>query len=122
MNPSTSQLYMAAINLLAASTAKGEEVTREDILWAIDIASRTAEELEDTKPTIVPADEEVKKVVTQAFNTMYKKKFSKSMLRNAMMLKCGYRRFIADYVIERAEVLNIVKSSPRGNCIDYSLA
>lgn len=112
---------MAVINLLAASTVRGEDVTREDILWAIDIASRTADELDDGA-TETPSDEDVHNTIKAAFDILNGNKATKSTLTNAVMLKGRYKRMIADYIVSRAETLHIIKSTPRGNCIDYSLA
>ena len=46
MKLSPSQLYMAAIKLLAESTVRGEDVPEEDLQWAIDLAQRTANLIE----------------------------------------------------------------------------
>lgn len=55
---------MAAIKLLAASTVRGEEVPEEDLQWAVDLAQRTANLIEEDKDV---TDEEVKEIIDKAF-------------------------------------------------------
>lgn len=121
MKTNNKQLFRAAINLLAASAVRGEYITTEDIRWAIDVAVRTAEEFPDDDQLSTPTDDECKEAVIAAFKLNNDKKMSKTRLSNTIEIISRVKKVIADYMISSAEGLGVIKSTPRGNCIDYSL-
>lgn len=118
MNATSAQLYMAVINLLTRYT-----VTIEDrhILEAIKIAKRTAELLGEDSEDKTPSDEDVIKFVKQAMATMNGRPTSRTQLVNTIRMR-GQEQMIADYMVNRAESLGIIKSETIGLRTDYTLA
>ena len=111
---------MAAANLLASSTVKGEPVTREDILWAIDVVNRLADEINEGD--ITPTSDEVVKTIKQVFSVFNNRQSTKTAIVNAIMLKGSIKRKEAEYMVAAAESLGVIVAKKCGNRIDYTLA
>jgi hypothetical protein len=120
MKTTEAQIFMATINLLATSTVKGEPVTREDILWAIDVANRTADEINEGDNT--PSSEDVVKTIKQVFGVFNNRPSTKTAIVNAIMLKGNIKRKEAEYMVAAAESLGVIVAKKSGNRIDYTLA
>jgi hypothetical protein len=120
MKTTSSQIFMAAVNLLAASTVKGEQVTREDVLWAIDVVRRTAEEINDGD--ITPSSDDVVKTIKQVFGVLNNRPSTKTAIVNAILLKGNIKRNEAEYMVAAAETLGVIVAQKNGNRIDYTLA
>lgn len=103
---------MAAVNLLAASTVKGEQVTREDILWAIDVVSRTADEINDGD--ITPSSDEVVKTIKQVFGVLNNRPSTKTAIVNAIMLKGNIKHNEAEYMVAAAQSLGVIVPQKSG--------
>ena len=94
---------------------------------ALDMTTKLIEKIPDDEPEEndkddVPTDEECRTAICSAFDGDKKRKMTKSQLSNAIILQLKVKRMIAEYIISRAEGLGVIKSKPRGNCIDYLLA
>ena len=126
MKVSPSQLYMATINLISGALADPEvqwPITTESIKAYIDIAKRTASLIEDDDESEVnlPSPEEVKKCMQQIFKLFNNRPSTKTAIVNALMLK-GKKRNVAEYMVSKAEGMEIIKPQQNGNRIDYTLA
>ena len=126
MKVSPSQLYMATINLISGALADpGVQwpITTESIKTYIDIAKRTASLIEDDDESEVnlPSSEEVKKCMQQIFKLFNNRPSTKTAIVNALMLK-GKKRNVAEYMVSKAEGMEIIKPQQNGNRIDYTLA
>lgn len=126
MKVSPSQLYMATINLISGALADlGIQwpITNESIKTYIDIAKRTASLIEDDdeSESNLPSPEEVKKCMQQIFKLFNDRPSTKTAIVNALMLK-GKKRNVAEYMVSKAEGMEIIKPQQNGNRIDYTLA
>lgn len=126
MKVSPSQLYMATINLISGSLADPDiqwPITTESIKTYIDIAKRTASLIEDDdeSESNLPSPEEVKKCIQQIFKLFNNRPSTKTAIVNALMLK-GKKRNVAEYMVSKAEGMEIIKPQQNGNRIDYTLA
>ena len=126
MKVSPSQLYMATINLISGALADPDiqwPITNESIKTYIDIAKRTASLIEDDDESEVnlPSPEEVKKCMQQIFKLFNDRPSTKTAIVNALMLK-GKKRNVAEYMVSKAEGMEIIKPQQNGNRIDYTLA
>lgn len=126
MKVSPSQLYMATINLISGALADPDvqwPITTESIKTYIDIAKRTASLIEDDDESEVnlPSAEEVKKCMQQIFKLFNDRPSTKTAIVNALMLK-GKKRNVAEYMVSKAEGMEIIKPQQNGNRIDYTLA
>ena len=126
MKVSPSQLYMATINLISGALADTDvqwPITTESIKTYIDIAKRTASLIEDDDESEVnlPSAEEVKKCMQQIFKLFNDRPSTKTAIVNALMLK-GKKRNVAEYMVSKAEGMEIIKPQQNGNRIDYTLA
>ena len=126
MKVSPSQLYMATINLISGALADPDvqwPITTESIKTYIDIAKRTASLIEDDDESEVnlPSPEEVKKCMQQIFKLFNNRPSTKTAIVNALMLK-GKKRNVAEYMVSKAEGMEIIKPQQNGNRIDYTLA
>lgn len=126
MKVSPSQLYMATINLISGALADPDvqwPITDTSIKTYIDIAKRTASLIEDDDESEVnlPSAEEVKKCMQQIFKLFNDRPSTKTAIVNALMLK-GKKRNVAEYMVSKAEGMEIIKPQQNGNRIDYTLA
>jgi hypothetical protein len=126
MKVSPSQLYMATINLISGALADPNiqwPITNESIKTYIDIAKRTASLIEDDdeSESNLPSPEEVKKCMQQIFKLFNNRPSTKTAIVNALMLK-GKKRNVAEYMVSKAEGMEIIKPQQNGNRIDYTLA
>ena len=126
MKVSPSQLYMATINLISGALADPDvlwPITNESIKAYIDIAKRTASLIKDDDESEVnlPSAEEVKKCMQQIFKLFNNRPSTKTAIVNALMLK-GKKRNVAEYMVSKAEGMEIIKPQQNGNRIDYTLA
>ena len=126
MKVSPSQLYMATINLISGALADPDvqwPITTESIKTYIDIAKRTASLIEDDdeSESNLPSPEEVKKCMQQIFKLFNNRPSTKTAIVNALMLK-GKKRNVAEYMVSKAEGMEIIKPQQNGNRIDYTLA
>jgi hypothetical protein len=126
MKVSPSQLYMATINLISGALADPDiqwPITNESIKTYIDIAKRTASLIEDDdeSESNLPSPEEVKKCMQQIFKLFNNRPSTKTAIVNALMLK-GKKRNVAEYMVSKAEGMEIIKPQQNGNRIDYTLA
>jgi hypothetical protein len=126
MKVSPSQLYMAKINLISGALADPNiqwPITNESIKTYIDIAKRTASLIEDDdeSESNLPSPEEVKKCMQQIFKLFNNRPSTKTAIVNALMLK-GKKRNVAEYMVSKAEGMEIIKPQQNGNRIDYTLA
>ena len=126
MKVSPSQLYMATINLISGALSDPDiqwPITNESIKTYIDIAKRTASLIEDDDESEVnlPSAEEVKKCMQQIFKLFNDRPSTKTAIVNALMLK-GKKRNVAEYMVSKAEGMEIIKPQQNGNRIDYTLA
>lgn len=126
MKVSPSQLYMATINLISGALADPDiqwPITTESIKTYIDIAKRTASLIEDDdeSESNLPSPEEVKKCIQQIFKLFNNRPSTKTAIVNALMLK-GKKRNVAEYMVSKAEGMEIIKPQQNGNRIDYTLA
>ena len=126
MKVSPSQLYMATINLISGALADPDiqwPITNEFIKTYIDIAKRTASLIEDDdeSESNLPSPEEVKKCMQQIFKLFNNRPSTKTAIVNALMLK-GKKRNVAEYMVSKAEGMEIIKPQQNGNRIDYTLA
>ena len=126
MKVSPSQLYMATINLISGALADPDiqcPITNESIKTYIDIAKRTASliEYDDESESNLPSPEEVKKCMQQIFKLFNNRPSTKTAIVNALMLK-GKKRNVAEYMVSKAEGMEIIKPQQNGNRIDYTLA
>ena len=126
MKVSPSQLYMATINLISGALEDPGiqwPITNESIKTYIDIAKRTASLIEDDDESEVnlPSPEEVKKCMQQIFKLFNNRPSTKTAIVNALMLK-GKKRNVAEYMVSKAEGMEIIKPQQNGNRIDYTLA
>ncbi len=126
MKVSPSQLYMATINLISGALADPDiqwPITNESIKTYIDIAKRTASLIEDDdeSESNIPSPEEVKKCMQQIFKLFNNRPSTKTTIVNALILK-GKKRNVAEYMVSKAEGMEIIKPQQNGNRIDYTLA
>lgn len=126
MKVSPSQLYMATINLISGALADPDvqwPITDASIKTYIDIAKRTASLIEDDDESELnlPSAEEVKKCMQQIFKLFNNRPSTKTAIVNALMLKCK-KRNVAEYMVSKAEGMEIIKPQQNGNRIDYTLA
>ena len=126
MKVSPSQLYMATINLISGALADPDiqwPITNESIKTYIDIAKRTASLIEDDdeSESNLPSPEEVKKCMQQIFKLFNNRPSTKTTIVNALILK-GKKRNVAEYMVSKAEGMEIIKPQQNGNRIDYTLA
>jgi len=126
MKVSPSQLYMATINLISGALADPDiqwPITNESIKTYIDIAKRTASLIEDDdeSESNLPSPEDVKKCMQQIFKLFNNRPSTKTAIVNALMLK-GKKRNVAEYMVSKAEGMEIIKPQQNGNRIDYTLA
>ena len=126
MKVSPSQLYMATINLISGALEDPGiqwPITNESIKTYIDIAKRTASLIEDDDESELnlPSAEEVKKCMQQIFKLFNNRPSTKTAIVNALMLK-GKKRNVAEYMVSKAEGMEIIKPQQNGNRIDYTLA
>ena len=126
MKVSPSQLYMATINLISGALADPDvqwPITDASIKTHIDIAKRTASLIEDDDESELnlPSAEEVKKCMQQIFKLFNDRPSTKTAIVNALMLK-GKKRNVAEYMVSKAEGMEIIKPQQNGNRIDYTLA
>ena len=126
MKVSPSQLYMATINLISGALEDPGiqwPITNESIKTYIDIAKRTASLIEDDdeSESNLPSPEEVKKCMQQIFKLFNNRPSTKTAIVNALMLK-GKKRNVAEYMVSKAEGMEIIKPQQNGNRIDYTLA
>ena len=117
---------MATINLISGALADPDvqwPITTESIKTYIDIAKRTASLIEDDDESEVnlPSAEEVKKCMQQIFKLFNDRPSTKTAIVNALMLK-GKKRNVAEYMVSKAEGMEIIKPQQNGNRIDYTLA
>lgn len=117
---------MATINLISGALADPDvqwPITTESIKTYIDIAKRTASLIEDDDESEVnlPSPEEVKKCMQQIFKLFNDRPSTKTAIVNALMLK-GKKRNVAEYMVSKAEGMEIIKPQQNGNRIDYTLA
>jgi len=126
MKVSPSQLYMATVNLISGALAYPDiqwPITNESIKTYIDIAKRTASLIEDDdeSESNLPSPEDVKKCMQQIFKLFNNRPSTKTAIVNALMLK-GKKRNVAEYMVSKAEGMEIIKPQQNGNRIDYTLA
>ena len=126
MKVSPSQLYMATINMISGALADPDiqwPITNESIKTYIDIAKRTASLIEDDdeSESNIPSPEEVKKCMQQIFKLFNNRPSTKTTIVNALILK-GKKRNVAEYMVSKAEGMEIIKPQQNGNRIDYTLA
>ena len=115
MKLSPSQLYMAAIKLLAESTVRGEDVPEEDLQWAIDLAQRTANLIEEDKDV---TDEEVKEIIEKAFSDLDDIKHTQLVKTIAYQNEFTQKKAL--YIIQRAASMNIIYPDSDKKAPNYS--
>lgn len=103
MKLSPSQLFMAAIKILSTSTVRGEEVSDDDLQWAINLAQRTAILIEEDKDV---TDEEVKEIIDKAFNNL--DDIAHTQLLKTIAYQNDFTQKKALYIIQRAASMNII--------------